>query len=91
MIVPFAKGQQAAPPQAKPSETAMLMAIAQMHQAGAFKTAMNTEGMRRSTNVEDVRQGSPAKNYRNLQGPGEQMEDLYKGGDEPEGVMRKGG
>ena len=37
MIVPFAKGQQAAPPQAKPSETAMLMAIAQMHRAGAFK------------------------------------------------------
>ena len=39
MIVPFAKGQQAALPQAKPSETAMLMAIAQMQQAGAFKTA----------------------------------------------------
>ena len=36
MIVPFAKGQQAAPPQAKPSETAMLMAIAQMHARGAF-------------------------------------------------------
>jgi hypothetical protein len=45
--------------------------------------------MRRSTNVEDVREGSPAKKHRDLYGPGTRMEDLYKGGSEPEGVVRK--
>jgi hypothetical protein len=46
----------------------MLMAVAQLHQEGRFKTAMDTSGMRRSTNVEDDRQDQ-IREYKRKYGP----------------------
>jgi hypothetical protein len=46
------------PPSLQPTQGDLLMAAAIMHQQGKF--AMDTSGMRPSTNVEDVRARGPA-------------------------------
>ena len=48
--------------------------------------------LRRSTNVEDVREGSQTSKLRELYGPGKEVTlegQLFRGGSEPEGVVRK--